>query len=82
MLGFAGPTLHEFTLKLPCPAQAFVDALLQQNILAGLNVADFMPSVADADRLLIVAVTEKRTHGELDHFVEQAAQVLARLGTP
>ena len=80
--GFVGPTLHEFTLKLPCPAQAFVNALLQQNILAGLNVADFMPSVTDAERLLIVAVTEKRTQEELDHFVAQAAQVLARLGTP
>ena len=72
---FAAPTFNEFTVKLPKPASEVVTALRERKILAGLNVADFK-SVPDADNLLIVAVTEKRTQAEMDAYVTALSEVL------
>ena len=48
---------NEFTVKLPKPAAAVVEALAAQGILAGVPVSRLMPA-AGLDDLLIVAVTE------------------------
>jgi glycine dehydrogenase subunit 1 len=75
---FAGPTFHEFALKLPVPATGVVEQMMQQGILAGLNLADFSGGTpAAAEQGLLVAVTEKRTEVEMDQYVAAFTQAIA-----
>ena len=75
---FPGPSFHEFALKLPVPAKTVIDAMIEDGILAGLNLADFrIPGVEGAEHGLLVAVTEKRTDAELRHYVQAFTRALA-----
>lgn len=75
---FAGPTFHEFALKLPIPAAGVLEQMMQQGILAGLNLADFSGGTqAAAEQGLLVAVTEKRTEVEMDQYVAAFTQAIA-----
>ena len=75
---FAGPTFHEFALMLPVPAAGVVEQMMQQGILAGLNLADFSGGTpAAAEQGLLVAVTEKRTEVEMDQYVAAFTQAIA-----
>ena len=75
---FAGPTFHEFALKLPVPAAGVVEQMMQQGILAGLNLADFAGGMqVAAEQGLLVAVTEKRTETEMDQYVAAFTQAIA-----
>lgn len=75
---YPGPYLYEFALRLPCNAQAFLQAMRQRNILAGLDLGDFV-QVDGAANGVLIAVTEKRTEAELDAYVSAAADVLGEL---
>ena len=61
----------EFALVLPRSADVVRDALVERGFLAGVPLAD-----ADG-RALLVAVTERRTRGEIDALVEAMGEVLA-----
>ena len=75
---FGGPTFHEFALRLPVPTSQILDQMMQQGILAGLNLADFAgPEREDRANGMLVAVTEKRTEAEIDRYVEAFGQALA-----
>ena len=75
---FAGPTFHEFALKLPVPAAGVLEQMMQQGILAGLNLADFsFGTRTAAEQGLLVAVTEKRTEVEMDRYVAAFTQAIA-----
>ena len=77
---FAGPTFHEFALKLPVPAAALLEQMMAQGILAGLNLADFVGATqTDAANGLLVAVTEKRTEAELDQYVAAFIQAISHI---
>ena len=39
---FDGPTFHEFAVRLPVPASQILEPMMEQGILAGLNLADFV----------------------------------------
>jgi len=79
---FPGPTFHEFALTLPVPSSQVIDYMMQQGILAGLNMADFVGAdVANADSGLLVAVTEKRTDAELDEYVRVFGDALQAVST-
>jgi hypothetical protein len=55
-----------------------IDAMIEDGILAGLNLADFpIPGVEGAEHGLLVAVTEKRTDAELQHYVQAFTRALA-----
>ena len=69
-----GPFFHERALKLPMPATAVIDALLEQGILAGLDLGSFYPGMDD---VLLVCATEKRTEAEMIAFRDALAEVLA-----
>ena len=61
-----GPIFREFALRLPISAAAVVDGLATKGFLAGMPLGRFardFPGVApeDLDRVLVLAVTEKRT---------------------
>jgi glycine dehydrogenase subunit 1 len=68
---------NEFTLKLPKPASAVVDALAERDIIAGVPASRLMPHEPQARDLLIVAATETVTDEDCDAFAKALAEVLA-----
>jgi glycine dehydrogenase subunit 1 len=65
-LEFEKPFFKEFVLRCPVPAQVLVEEALSKGILAGVPLSRFS---GDA-KLLLVAVTEKRTKKEIDTLCE------------
>jgi glycine dehydrogenase subunit 1 len=61
----------EFTLRLPRPAGAVVDAMIGRGFLAGV------PIQQAGEDALVVAVTERRSRSEIDAFAEAMREVLA-----
>jgi len=72
------PFFREFVLRLPGPAERFVQAALGSRILAGVPLVRY-----DAARPndLLVAVTEKRGKDEMDRYVETMVR-WTRAGRP
>jgi glycine dehydrogenase subunit 1 len=68
------PFFNEFTLRLPKPAAEVVNAMEEDGIFAGVPLNRLNASYPDT--LLTVAVTEKRTAGEMDSFVESMRRAL------
>ncbi len=64
------PFFNEFTLRLSRPAAEVIETMADRGYLAG-----FAPS-SDDDRLLTVAVTEKRNRKEMDQFVNEMREIL------
>ncbi len=77
------PTFNEFVLRLPIPAEKLVQSLQTKGISAGIPLKsllkhcrmeipckDWMGNTYGEDGDLLIAVTEKRTHEDLDQFVE------------
>ncbi len=67
---------NEFTVRLPKPALAVVDALADRKILGGVPVARLYPGRAELERLLLVAVTEANTEAHIDALTEALREVL------
>jgi glycine dehydrogenase subunit 1 len=65
------PFFREFVLRLPGPAVAVRDALVDRGFLAGVP----LPEAEGA--ALLVAVTERRTREEIDRFATALAEVLS-----
>ncbi|MCX5800727.1 MAG: glycine dehydrogenase [Candidatus Eisenbacteria bacterium] len=61
-LAFEQPFFKEFVLRCPVPAEALVEGVLSKGMLAGVPLSRF----SDNEKLLLVAVTEKRTKKEID----------------
>lgn len=81
---FSAATFHEFTVRLPVPATQVIAMMMDRGILAGLNMADFCgPDVVgpDAEYVLQVAVTEKRSQQELEHYVLTMTDILQQQQT-
>ena len=66
---------NEFTLQLPKPAIAVVEALAKQRILAGVPVARMVKDKA-AENLLLVAATELTTEAEMSALEAGLKEVL------
>ncbi len=67
---------NEFTVRLPKPAVAVVDALAERKILGGVPVARLIPGRAELEHLLLVAVTEANTEAHIDALAEALREVL------
>ena len=67
------PYAHEFALSLPKPASTLISALCKEDIIAGLPVGRWYPSL---DNVLLVACTEKNTPGQISRFATTVARVL------
>lgn len=63
----------EFIVKTKKSAQVVVDDLLEYNIFGGVPLIRFDENLAHH---LLIAVTEKRSKGEIDTFVERLSKVL------
>ncbi|MCC7144981.1 MAG: aminomethyl-transferring glycine dehydrogenase subunit GcvPA [Phycisphaeraceae bacterium] len=66
-LAYSGAFFHEFVVDTPVPAQSIIDLGRARGILPGLDAAKLG---IGHERQLLVAVTEKRTAGEIDALVE------------
>jgi glycine dehydrogenase subunit 1 len=66
----AAPFFKEFALRLPRPAAAVREALVDRGILAGV----LLPEAGED--VLLVAVTEKRDKGEIDRYAAALSEVL------
>jgi glycine dehydrogenase subunit 1 len=64
---FAGPFFKEFVVKCRKPAQVLLDELLRRGFHGGIDLGRFYPRMSDC---ILIAVTEKRTKGEIDALAE------------
>jgi glycine dehydrogenase subunit 1 len=65
------PFFKEFALRLPVAAQPALLALADRGFLGGVALPDV------DERTLLVAVTERRSRGEIDAFAEALGEVIA-----
>jgi glycine dehydrogenase subunit 1 len=70
------PTLREFALQLPVPADTAVARMAEEGFLAGVPVGIEAGVVRDGGDALLVAVTERRTRDEIDAFVSALEKVV------
>jgi glycine cleavage system P protein (glycine dehydrogenase) subunit 1 len=68
---------NEFTLRLPRPAAAVVDALAAQGVLAGVPVSRLYPNEPDLAELLLVAATETTTEADMEEFAAKLQEALS-----
>ncbi|HTQ15638.1 MAG TPA: aminomethyl-transferring glycine dehydrogenase subunit GcvPA [Rhizomicrobium sp.] len=67
---------NEFTIKLPKPAAAVVDRLLEKNVIAGVPVSRLLPHEPQVRDLLIVAATETVSDEDCAAFVKALSEVV------
>ena len=72
-LRFRAPFFKEFVLALPRSAERVAARLLKDRILAGVPLKAFDRQLKNC---LLVAVTEKRTREEIDHFAAALAKAV------
>jgi glycine dehydrogenase subunit 1 len=65
------PFFKEFALRLPGRADRVVEGLVERGYLAGV------PLPRTGDDVLLVAVTERRTRGEIDGLADAMGEILA-----
>jgi glycine dehydrogenase subunit 1 len=65
-LMFNQPFFKEFLIQCPISPQEIIDRLLAEKLFAGINISRFDYQM---DNALLIAVTEKRTRSDMDHFV-------------
>ena len=63
---FTGSFFNEFVIKVP-NARKVLAKMAKQGIFAGIPLDDYFAGLKDH---VLVAVTEKRTRGELDAYVD------------
>jgi glycine dehydrogenase subunit 1 len=68
---------NEFSLRLPRPAAAVVDALAEKGVLAGIPVSRFFPDRRDLEDILVVAATETATEEDIEGLERRLAEVLS-----
>jgi glycine dehydrogenase subunit 1 len=74
---FDGPFFHERVLELPVAARQVVDALLDQGVLAGLDLGAYYDGMENA---LLVCATERRTDAQIERFRQLLAECLETAG--
>ena len=67
---------NEFTIALPKPAAAVVEALVAKGVLAGVPVSRLYPDRPELANLLLVAATETNTEADMDEFAAKLQEVL------
>ena len=79
-LKYQKPFFKEFLLSCPVSAEALVAELAKKGILAGVPLSRFTwTDETESHRLLLVAVTEKRTAGEIDRLCKTLGEVAATM---
>lgn len=68
---------NEFTLKLPKPAAAIVEALAAKDVLGGVPLSRLEPGRDDLANHLVIATTETNTEADLVAFEAALKEVLS-----
>lgn len=71
---FAGPMFKEFVLETPIPGRELTAALAERGFLAGPALGPWYPEL---ENCLLIAVTEKRTHEDIESLAEAVEKELA-----
>ena len=71
---FDAPFFHECVLDLPLPAEAVLNALLEQGIHGGVALQPYFPDMQNA---LLVCATEKRTGEDIEQYGRALEKTLA-----
>jgi glycine dehydrogenase subunit 1 len=71
---FTGPNFHETVLRVPVAARAWLQGLLQQSIIGGLDLGAYYPELGQA---VLLCATETKTRDDLARYVEAARTILA-----
>jgi glycine dehydrogenase subunit 1 len=84
-LRFEKPFFKEFLLSCPVSAETLVRKLLEEKVLAGVPLSRFATLTSfpedERERLLLVAVTEKRKRKEIDGLCEAIADAASSCQT-
>lgn len=72
-LKYPAPFFKEFALEVPTAPKELLKKLQSRQILAGIDLSVFDFGLADT---ILIAVTEKRSRTELDHFIESLRTIL------
>lgn len=67
-----GPHFNEFTLKLPCKVQSFLNRFQEKGIVAGIPLRTFYPEWEDR---ILIAVTELKSLKQLEQYFTIASQI-------
>ncbi len=70
---FESPFFKEFVVQTPLPPEEIIKALLKKDIFAGVDLKRFNLGL---ENCLLIAVTEKRTKDQIDHFVEELEKLV------
>lgn len=73
---FDGPRFKEIVLATPLPGEELAKRLARRGFLVGPSLARWFP---DLDDCVIVAITERRSRGEIDGLVEAIEKELAEV---
>ncbi len=77
VLPYSGAVFNEFVVRLPCPAAGLRDALLDQDILAGVPLVELEPGANPHD--LLVATTELSEDEDLAAYATALARLLGEI---
>ncbi|MEA3297565.1 MAG: aminomethyl-transferring glycine dehydrogenase subunit GcvPA [candidate division Zixibacteria bacterium] len=64
--------VREFAVRTPLPAKEIINAMVERNILPGIDAGRWFEGMHDC---LIIAATEKRTNDDIDILVEGLKEV-------
>jgi len=78
-VAFPNPFYNEFVVNLPVPSHEVITAMLEKNFFAGIDLGK---KFAGFDNKLLIAVTEKRSRGELDTYISALQNVLENKFNP
>lgn len=67
---------NEFTLRLPTPAAAVVEAMAAKGVLGGIPVSRLYPDDPQLENLLLVSATEVTTGPDMDALATVLSEVL------
>ena len=76
-LKFKAPFFSEFVIEVSAPAAKVLEALREENILGGIDLAQFFPQHRDC---ILVSVTEMNGVAELDKYAQALPKAIARAG--
>lgn len=71
-----GSFFNEFTLALPKPAAAVIDALADKGVIGGVPASRLIPGDASVENLVLVASTEINTDDDRASYVKALKEVL------
>ena len=67
---------NEFAVELPVPARQAVRDMAEMGVLGGVSAARLFPGLADMEKILLIAVTETVSRGDIDALVRALTEIL------